>query len=192
MLAVAKDSPNARDSGPSVLVYEVAGVRLIHSMRPATGAIAVAFGKGDVLASASWQGIVTLWDATTGAPLGKPSLAAPAPVSSIAFDRSGDRYATAGGSSGGVRLWETSTQQVVGSTFPGGEGQWGSVAFTPDGRRMIVVFSNGSAYRWPVSVDAWAAHACAVAGRNLTLEEWHRYVGSRPYQPTCPGFGGPS
>jgi WD40 repeat protein len=188
LLAVAKDSPNAKDSGPSVLVFDARSGRLLRSMRPKTGTISLAFGTGDELATGSWQGIITLWNAGSGAPLGKEALAAPAPVSSVAFDPSGTRYATAGGSSGGLRLWDTATQQLIGAQFPGGDGQWGTVAFTPDGRYLLVVFTDGSAYRWPVSVEGWEAHACAVAGRNLTKEEWHRYVGSRGYQSTCPMF----
>ena len=179
LLAVAKDS------GRSVLVFDAHSGRLLRSMRPQTGTITLAFGSGDVLATGSWQGIITLWNAGTGAPIGKPALAAPAPVSSVAFDPSGTRYATAGGSGGGLRLWDTATQQLIGAPFPGGDGQWGTAAFTPDGRSLLVVFTDGSAYRWPISVDAWEAHACAIAGRNLTHEEWHRYVGSRGYQSTC-------
>jgi hypothetical protein len=32
----------------------------------------------------------------------------------------------------------------------------------------------------------WKARACRAAGRNLTLEEWQRYLGDRPYELTCP------
>jgi WD40 repeat protein len=188
LLAVAKDSPNSRDSGPSVLIFDARSGRLLRSMRPETGTISVAFGANGVLATGSWQGIITLWNAETGARVGKPSLVAPAPVSSVAFDPSGARYATSGGSSGAPRLWSTTTQQAIGSAFPGGDGQWGTLAFTPDGRYMLAVFDDGTAYRWPASLGAWESHACAVAGRNLTHEEWHRYVGSRSYESTCPMY----
>ncbi|HET7429326.1 MAG TPA: hypothetical protein VFJ66_07725, partial [Gaiellales bacterium] len=188
LLAVAKDSPNPKDSGPSVLIFDARTGHLLRSVRPQTGTVTLAFGANGVLATGSWQGIVTLWNSKTGARIGKPSLAAPAPVSSIAFDMSGSEYATSGGSSGEARLWDAATQRAIGAAFPGGEGHWGTIAFTPDGRFMLVVFDDGSAFRWPVSVAAWASHACAVAGRNLTKEEWHRYVGSRGYESTCPMY----
>ena len=35
--------------------------------------------------------------------------------------------------------------------------------------------------------DAWIAHACAVAGRNLTADEWRDAFGDRSYRKTCPG-----
>jgi len=64
----------------------------------------------------------------------------------------------------------------------------GNVAYTPDGRYLIAIYSDGTGYRWPVSLGAWQNHACAVAGRNLTLEEWRRFVGSRSYSRVCPQF----
>jgi WD40 repeat protein len=34
--------------------------------------------------------------------------------------------------------------------------------------------------------DKWLQHACEVAGRNLTHDEWAGYLGDLPYQQTCP------
>ena len=85
-------------------------------------------------------------------------------------------------------MWDTATLQQVGSDFPGGQGQWGAVAYTPDGRYLFSVFGGGTGYRWPVSVAAWEKHACAVAGRNFTHEEWRRFVGGRSYSTVCPQF----
>jgi len=39
---------------------------------------------------------------------------------------------------------------------------------------------------WDVAVEAWQTRACRAAGRNLTAEEWQRYLGDRPYELTCP------
>jgi hypothetical protein len=35
--------------------------------------------------------------------------------------------------------------------------------------------------------EAWLAHACEIANRDLTLEEWTTYFGAAPYQETCAG-----
>ena len=35
---------------------------------------------------------------------------------------------------------------------------------------------------WDVSLDGWENSACRVAGRNLTQDEWARYLGTEPYQ----------
>lgn len=38
---------------------------------------------------------------------------------------------------------------------------------------------------YPLQSDDWLARACAVAGRNLTPEEWKTYGPAQPYQATC-------
>src|SRR5262249_60038649 len=132
----------------------------------ASGAVAaLAFAPDGTLATGTWSGIVNLWNPKTGQSIGHSTgtLVAPAPVAAIAFSPDGKTFATSGGSSGGTRIWVTSTQQQLGSDFPGGEGQWGSVAYTPDGRYLISVFGDGTGYRWPVSPSAWEKHACQVA-----------------------------
>ena len=39
---------------------------------------------------------------------------------------------------------------------------------------------------YPLDPDQWLEHACQVAGRNLTRDEWASYLGDLPYQQTCP------
>ena len=41
-------------------------------------------------------------------------------------------------------------------------------------------------YRFDVRFDQWTAFACAVAGRNLTNQEWQADFGTQPYRETCP------
>jgi WD40 repeat protein/DNA-binding SARP family transcriptional activator len=147
---------------------------------------------GKLLATGTAAGIVQLWDPATGAQIGHPTLVAAAPVASIAFNPSGGTFATAGGSDGFVKLWATKTQQQFGATFPGDPGQWGNAQYTPDGSKLIVVYQDGTGVVWPVSLQAWEDHACAVAGRNLTREEWSRFIGNPPYSTVCPGRSVPS
>ena len=45
---------------------------------------------------------------------------------------------------------------------------------------------------WDLDVRHWARRACRIANRNLTREEWQRYVGEEvPYRKTCPELPGP-
>jgi class 3 adenylate cyclase/WD40 repeat protein len=180
-VAVATD-----DLARPVLVIDARTGRVERILHPSTGAITVAFGSGDTLASGAGTGIVNLWDASTGKAIGHSTLVAPAPVAAIAFAPGGRTFATSGGSSGQAKIWVTATQQQLGSDFPGGAGTWTNVAYTPDGRELFAAFGNGTAYRWPATVSAWEQHACAVAGRSFTREEWARFVGSRPYAAVCP------
>jgi WD40 repeat protein/class 3 adenylate cyclase len=187
--AVAPNPPGGQS--PRVLVIDAltGGVERTITVQNASGSVtALAFAPDGTLATGNWSGIVNLWNPRTGQPIGHPTLVAPAPVASIAFSPDGTRFATSGGSSGGTRIWETATQQQLGADFPGGAGQWGTVAYTPDSRFLLSLFGDGTAYRWPVSPSAWANHACEVAGRNFTPEEWSRFVGGRSYSKVCAQF----
>jgi hypothetical protein len=41
-------------------------------------------------------------------------------------------------------------------------------------------------YRVDTDFTRWIASACAVAGRDLTVDEWHAVFGDRPTHPICP------
>jgi WD40 repeat protein len=179
----------AREDG-AVLVYDARSGRLERTLRTegATGLTfqTAAFAPdGRTLATGSFAGIVQLWDPATGAQIGHPTSVAASPVASIDFAPTGDTFATAGGSDGLAKLWTTRTRQQLGAAFPGNPGQWGNARYTPDGSKLIVVYQDGKGSVWPVSLRAWQDHACAVAGRNLTREEWSRFVGDRRYSNVC-------
>jgi WD40 repeat protein len=187
---------SGREDG-NALLYDARSGRLEHRLK-LDGAnqfepTIVAFAPDGTLATGTWAGIVQRWDPRRGVQLGHPTLVASAPVASIAFNpRTGDTFATAGGSDGLAKLWTTATRQQFGATFPGDPGHWGNAQFTPDGSKLVVVYDDGNGFVWPTSVVAWEKHACAVAGRNFTHEEWRRFVGSRSYARVCPQFPVPA
>ena len=90
-------------------------------------------------------------------------LAMPAPIASISFDRTGNEFATGGGSGGFVKLWDTKTLQQVGSPLPGSPGKWANALFTADGSHLLTLYDDGKGALWPSSLAAWKAQACRVA-----------------------------
>jgi WD40 repeat protein len=138
---------------------------------------------GRTLATSGLTGVVRLWDVASGRQVAH-FLAAAGAVLSVAFDPTGKLIAT-GGADGTTRLWNAATGNQFGATFPGLDNVWDTAAFTPDGSKIVVVYSNGQAFVWPASWQAWAAHACEVAGRGFTRGEWMTFVGDRPYEPVC-------
>lgn len=148
--------------------------------------LTAAFAPDGTLATGIWAGIVQLWDPRSGAELGHPTLVTAAPVAALSFAPDGKTFATTGGSDGVTKLWTTETQQQFGASLPGSAGQWGTAAYTRDGNNVIAVYGDGRGFVWPASTAAWKRHACAVAGRNFTREEWSRYVGGRAYAGVCP------
>jgi WD40 repeat protein len=144
----------------------------------------VAFSPDGTLATGSFSGAVSLWNPATGKMIGHTTVVANGPVAGLAFAPDGKTFATAG-FGGATRIWETSTLQQFGTDFPSSTGLWGNVAYTPDGRSFFYTYGDGSAYRFPATIQAWERQACAEAGRNLTTEEWRRFVGGRSYSKVC-------
>jgi class 3 adenylate cyclase/WD40 repeat protein len=174
-----------------VLIDDAHTLRVEQTVRPQGprfSEAAVDFEADGTLFTGSYAGIAQHWNPQTGAPLGHSLLVEAAPVASLAIAPGGGAFATTGGSSGGMNIWDDQSLQQFGATFPGGAGQWGNAQYTPDGSNIVVVYSDGSAAVWPVSVRGWMDHACAVARRNFTQEEWSRFVPNQPYQRTCPSL----
>jgi len=189
LLAVATGSAIVPTAGPVLILHSSNGTQLraIHPLESGSGGTtSLAFAPNGTLATGTYAGVVQLWNPSTGASIGHPVLVAAAPVASIAFDPSGQRFATAGGPEGGLKLWFTSSLQQDGTTLDPEEGTSGNAQFTPNGQGLLSVDANGNGSLWPVSLPALANHACAVAGRNLTREEWSRFITGYRYSQVCP------
>jgi WD40 repeat protein len=171
----------------TVLLIDVRHGRRVTTIRVSNGqsVSSVAF-DGRTLLTGSDTGLVERWNPETGRQIGQPIGAAAAAVAGIAVDPGRDLFATTGGSDGLVKLWTGSSGQQLGASFEGRPGLWSSAQFTPDGRRLVVVEGDGSGTVWPATPSAWARHACAVAGREMTTGEWRRFVPGHPYARTCP------
>jgi hypothetical protein len=57
--------------------------------------------------------------------------------------------------------------------------------FVDDSGTHVLSFgASGRLLSWSIDAAAWARQACALAGRNMTKDEWSRYVGGT-YRRTC-------
>ena len=148
--------------------------------------VSLAAAPDGTLAAGTSGGTVQLWNSTSGAPPADPLLAALTPIASIAFNATGQQFATTSAQDGEVKLWFTSTLQQEGATLNTEKGATSTVAFEPNGGNLLAVDDHGNAFTWPTSAAAWEQRACAIAGRNLTREEWSRYVPGQAYTRVCP------
>jgi WD40 repeat protein len=102
----------------------------------------------------------------------------------VAFSPDGTVIVSVSGD-GTVQQWESVTgkpiSQALGRVRP-----VAGAAFSPDGK-VIAVAVDQTVRLWPLDIDEWVRHACALAGRNLRQEEWNEFIGrDRPYVRTCP------
>jgi WD40 repeat protein len=153
---------------------------------PGDDIISLAFAPDGTLATGTLAGIVELWSPATGQRLAPPLLAASAPVASVAFDSTGQRFATTGYQDGTVKLWLTSKLQQEGPALHTDYGATSTAAFEPAGRGLVAIDDHGNAFSWPTTLAAWEHRACAVAARNLSRDEWARLVAESPYATVCP------
>ena len=189
LLAVATGNEVMGGDGRVLILDSSNGTQLrtIHPLEGDDGGtISLAFAADGALATGTYAGVVQLWNPSTGASIRHPVLAAAAPVARIAFDPSGQRFATASGPGGGLKLWFTSSLQQDGATLDSEEGTAGNAQFAPDGQLLLAINANGNGSLWPVSTPALANHACAVAGTNFTREEWSRFITGYRYSEVCP------
>jgi WD40 repeat protein len=157
---------------------------LIKRLRTDDIARSVAFSPdASVLATGRYDGRIQLWSTGSWEPLGPALEGHDGRVLSLDFTPDGRTLASAG-EDGRVLLHDVETQRRIGSPLP----VWNdfvAAVFGEDGKHLFAVSSGNPAVRLEASVDAWERHACVVAGRDLTADEWEDALPDRPYQPVC-------
>jgi WD40 repeat protein len=127
--------------------------------------------------------MVMLWDVERHELIGVPLVGHADRVIGVAFSPDG-RMLASSGADRKIILWDVERRQEIATLSQ--ESDVPSVAFNADGSRLASGADDGTIIFWDVSLAAWRQDACQLAGRNLTQEEWERYLGTEPYQETCP------
>jgi len=170
-----------------VRVYDPVSGQVLRTLAdPGDDSVSLAFGPRAILAGGTLGGTVELWDAATGKALAGPLPADSAPITSVSFDPTGRRFATAGEGDGTIRVWFTEGLQQEGTRLGSDPGATSAVAFEPGGKVLLAVDDHGGAFSWPASLAAWQQQACSLAGRNLTRAEWAQLVAGPRYTTVCP------
>jgi WD40 repeat protein len=107
-------------------------------------------------------------------------------VESVTFSPDGTTFVTTG-RDGSVKLWDRATQRLIGSVELSSQNIRLRASFL-SAERLLIFDDRGHVYEWDPRPDAWEAHACAVAGRNLTQSEWDELFRGQAYRTTCAGF----
>ena len=137
---------------------------------------------GKYLATASVDKTARLWDASTGKQIFV--LNHNASVNNVVFSPDGKYLATASGDNT-ARLWDTSTGNRI---LVLNHDQWvNNVVFSPDGK-YVATASDKTARLWICDTVDLINEASNRLTRNLTPEEWKKYMGDEPYHKTFPNL----
>src|SRR5262249_13132625 len=158
--------------------------RRIHTFASYEEALHVAFSPDSrTLAIAGSAGTILL-DVATMQTLGGPLTGHTALVFDVAFTRDGHTLATAS-DDGTIVLYDVSSRLAIGDPLTANDGRATGVALTPDSRTLFSSTDGGEVVQWNIDPNSWQQLACNDAGRNLTHDEWHQYLGNGPYHQTC-------
>ena len=157
---------------------------------PDGNTVAVAASPVEIVFGA---GGVELVDVAEGKRSGNSSMKIPeGRIGNLSFSPDG-RIIAAGfdamNGGGGVVLWDVATQRRwTANPLPIKVGDGMSVAFRADGRSLSVGYeTHGAGNRmelWDLDLDSWQRHACKIANRNFSWNEWREYFPDEPYRRT--------
>jgi WD40 repeat protein/DNA-binding SARP family transcriptional activator len=85
-----------------------------------------------------------------------------------------------------IRLWDGRTGEYRASLrLPDAAADF-SMAYLPDSSGLLLAATDGRTWTVDTHTSTWVAHACSIAGRNLTRAEWVQSFPTRDYRVTCP------
>ncbi|MET3605870.1 WD40 repeat protein, partial [Sphaerotilus sulfidivorans] len=123
------------------------------------------------------------------APSAQPS-ASSFPLSLLTLHHSA--WETVSGGKVSLRLWDAPSGNPISEPLKGHSGPVFSVAFSPDGSRIVSGSADNTLRLWPV-LDSWATHLCAKLPRNMTRQEWREWISPDiDYVVQCPGLPVPA
>jgi WD40 repeat protein len=107
-------------------------------------------------------------------------------VNAVAWNLDGTRLASAS-FDGTARISDAGSGLEI-AILGGHDGPVSGVQWNPSGTRIVTAGLDGTARVYYVPVKDLLEAACLHGVRNMTVDEWQRYMGDAPREATCPGL----
>ncbi|HET6833875.1 MAG TPA: BTAD domain-containing putative transcriptional regulator [Acidimicrobiales bacterium] len=187
-LVAAMASGPQVEHGSEVVIADIDEGRVLHRLDvPLWSATPNFSPDGRTYWLGGWDGRVARVDVASGALSGPPERVHDAPVNWLAFSPDG-RTMVSQAADGKLALWDAIAGTPTAVVQPGPASVGAVAAYSDDGHTVIIAYDDGSMVSFETDPNAWEAHACEVAGRNLTQDEWNDAFADRAYERTCPQY----
>jgi WD40 repeat protein len=136
---------------------------------------------GKRLAAGMLDGQVLLLDPQSLRSLAPPLLSNHGAPTGLAFDPTGRLLAVSGAT---ITIFDVASGEAVGTDLVGSS-RLLPVTFSHDGRVLVAGAEGGGVFRFEIATTSLLRSLCHTAGRNLTSEEWRRFLPRASYRRTC-------
>jgi WD40 repeat protein len=137
---------------------------------------------GQKLLTGDGSGGLKLWDMNTGELIRNQPGHEESEISGVAFSSDG-KLAVSTSTAATWVLWNVESGDVIGrKSFDIQDLNIGSAYFRPDYKILVYLYGgqDQSAWMlWDVNPVSLASHACEIAGRDFTRDEWERFIGNK-------------
>ena len=180
---------SASDDG-TIILWDMKQLRSLTTLRGEGVGCLSLNSDGSLLASASDDGAIILWDVEQRQPLAT-LCGHDERVIHLSFSPDGSLLVSAG-DDGTIILWDVKQQRSL-SALLGHTGGVRHLSFSPDGSLLASASADKTIILWDVSRTSWRARARRIVNRNMSLTEWHTYMGEeRPYRKIFEDLPGPA
>jgi len=169
-------------------IYDVAGARRVLRIEEDRSLAKMQFGPdGRTLltvgeSDADQARELRVWDTADGKL--KTRLRHEDDIDAVRCSAHGDELATRSG--GSIWIWDFMSGELLGRVTA--DAGFNDFRLSPDGRHLLTGGRDGAAVVWSWRPDDLRREACRRLTRNLTMDEWARYLGAIPYRATCPNL----